>query len=351
MTDKPLSRDEICSVIEGRGAASRIPNLVHLWVHPQNFGADEAEVHAILERYPLDVQRLRFRMPDLYSAPSDAPEYRWVNYDAPIASVEQGLDERVVIQDWNQLDSILANFPDWRYAGLFPDNPVPDGRYRVGMWFFCLFERMWSLRGMTNALMDFYTDPEQVHRLFDALTTFYCGVIRRAKAECNIDGIFTSDDLGTQKSTFFSPELFDEFFAPYYKRMIDAAHEVDVHFWLHTCGNVVSLIPRFINLGLDVIHPIQKYTMSEKEIADKYGKDICIWAGFDVQQIIPWGTLEQVRAEVRFMIDTYYRPEGRFMLTAGNGVNQDCPLASLEALMNEIMTYGQRFKRIEKTDA
>ena len=93
-------------------------------------------------------------------------------------------------------------------------------------------------------------------------------------------------------------------------------------------------------MGLNVIHPIQKYTMDEKVIAEKYGSDICIWAGFDVQQVIPWGTPAEVRDEVRFMMDTYYRPEGKFMLTAGNGINQDCPLESLQALYYEAFKYG-----------
>ena len=78
---------------------------------------------------------------------------------------------------------------------------------------------------MTNALMDYYTNPDEVHRLFSALTDFYLGVMRRMKAE-GADAIFVTDDLGTQTGPFFSPEIFDEFYAPYYKREIDAAHEM-----------------------------------------------------------------------------------------------------------------------------
>jgi len=337
---EPLKRNEIISVIEGKGRASRIPNLVQLWVHPDSFKERKPQVDAILAKYPLDVQRFRFRMPDIFKAPDDDPEYRWVNHANPHEGENRGMDDVVAIDDWSKFDSILADFPNPEYTGIFPENPAPDGRYRLGQWFFCFFERHWSLRGMTNALMDFYTDPEKVHQLYSALCNFYLRVIERAVKERKVDGIFTSDDIGTQTGPFFSPEIFDEFFRPYYSRLISKCHELGIHFWLHTCGNIEPFIPKFIDIGLDVLHPIQKYTMDEKEIAKKYGKDICIWAGFDVQQIIPWGTPDEVRKEVRHLIDTYSRPEGRLMITAGNGINEDCPIESLEALIDETITYG-----------
>lgn len=80
--------------------------------------------------------------------------------------------------------------------------------------------------------------------------------------------------------------------------------------------------------------------MDEKVIAEKFGGDICIWAGFDVQRTIPYGTTDDVREEVRFMIDTYGRPDGRLMLTAGNGITSDCKVESLGALLDEAYSYG-----------
>ena len=112
-------------------------------------------------------------------------------------------------------------------------------------------------------------------------------------------------------------------------------------FWLHACGNIESLIPRFVDLGVDVLHPIQKYTMQERHIAQLYGDKITIWAGFDVQRIIPFGTPDEVRTEVRALMDTYARPDGRFMLTFGNGVTPDTPLASLDAIYDEAFRQAE----------
>ena len=342
MIDLPLTREEMISVIEGRSAARRVPMVYHAWTSADVFGERKSEAADLLNNYPMDVQLIGMNLPGNYDAPEADPEYRWVNYSDPYKGNETiAIDSKVAIPDWDMLDSILADFPNPYYNGLFGHNPESDGRYRMLMWGFCLFERHWSLRGMTNALMDYYTDPESVHRLFRALTDFYLVTIERAAKEIGCDAICTTDDIGMQTSSFFSLEIFREFFKPYYKELIDKAHSLGMHFWLHTCGNVDLFLPEFIEIGLDVIHPIQKYTMDERVVAEKYGSDISIWAGFDVQRVIPWGTPEDVRKEVRFMIDTYFRPEGRLMLTAGNGITGDCTVESLEALFNESLTYGK----------
>ena len=84
--------------------------------------------------------------------------------------------------------------------------------------------------------------------------------------------------------------------------------------------------------------------MDYQEIAKKYGDRICLLVGFDVQQTIPFGTPEEVRQEVRDLIDTFSRPDGRFMLTMGNGSTLDWQLSSLEALYNETEKYIKTWK-------
>lgn len=340
MKNIPLTRDEMISVIEGSGAAHRIPMMYHFWTDPKVFGSNQKKVEELLGKYPNDVTRILLNMPKVFDAPKNNSGYRWVNYDDPYKDKTLGLDEQIAISDWDQLDGILDDFPDPYYNELFIDIPEDDGSYRLGSWWYLLFERLWSLRGMTNALMDFYLHPEQIHRLLRKITDFYLIVLERAKKECQLDGIIVSDDIGTQTGPFFSHDIFLEFFKPYYKELIDKAHNLGMHFWLHTCGNIEVFIPDLIEIGLDVLHPIQKYTMDEKKIADKFGNDICIWAGFDVQQIIPFGTADEVREEVRYMIDTYYRSNGRLILTAGNGITGDTTIESYEALLDESLRYG-----------
>ncbi|MHB1462632.1 MAG: uroporphyrinogen decarboxylase family protein [Armatimonadota bacterium] len=338
---RPLTREEIVSVIEGHSTAPRVPMLHHFWTSAAVFGAHEAEAAALLAKYPCDIVVVPAVMPGGIEGNPLDPSYRWLPYDAKAAQQSAALDSHIAMPDWDRLDEVIENFPKASSPAVMSAGiPADDGRYRLGHWWFTLFERHWSLRGMENCLTDYAFYPEETHRLYAALADYYCGVLERLKDEGHCDGVFVSDDLGTQNSTFFSPKVFKEFFEPYYAKMIGKAHELGMHFWLHTCGCVTPFMPEFIKIGLDVIHPIQKYTMDEREIAEKFGSQITILAGMDVQQTIPWGSPDDVRREVRFMIDTYQRPEGRLMMTAGNGITPDCPLASLEALLDETLRYG-----------
>ena len=336
-----LSREDISCVIEGRGNAVRVPVLFNFWLHPGTFGAQANTVREIMEAYPDDVQVITLRIPDVYNAPADDPSYRWSYMDQPRNGA--ALDNSGFIEDWDeQIQDLLNDFPSPEYPGLIPDAPPDDGRYRLGTWWYFYFERFWSIRGMENALTDFYLYPDAVHALFRKLTDFYKRMITRAHEHLRLDGIFTSDDLGTQTSLFFSPEIFEEFFAPYYREIIDHIHSLGMHFWLHTCGNVELLIPRFIDLGVDVLHPIQKHTMDERHIALRYGDRITIWAGFDVQRTIPYGTPEEVRQEVRMLMNAYTRADGRFMLTFGNNITPDTPIESLRAVYDEAFSEGTK---------
>lgn len=348
-----LPSEEVRKAIEHR-SPSRVPMMIHQWNGAGAYGERSGEVEAIQAEYPSDYFGICPRMPANWDEPDNPiPGYSWMNGPSPPPSGEVvGHDANVAIKDWPQLDGMLDEWPDPNiaelYAGCREDIEAnANGRYTGGHWAFCLYERLWSLRGMENILCDFYLNPEPVHRLMDALTDFYCAIIHRAGRELNLDCIYTTDDIGMQTGPMFSPEIFKEFFKPRYAKMINAAHEHGMHFWLHTCGDVRLFLDDLIEIGLDLIHPIQKYTMDEREVAEKFGGRICFWTGMDVQQILPWGTPDDVRREVRFMIDTYDRPEGGCMVTAGNGITPDVPIENLRAFYDETYNYGiehrQRF--------
>ena len=336
---RSLTKQEVINVIEGKRTTERIPNLCSFWIYPGSFEGQEEEMRQWLAEQAYDISVQGVRMPDVCRGTEEDPEYCWLPAGRE-GKTEGGIDSQVYLEDWEDtelVEEMYAKFPSPDTANIFPGKEKIDhAKYVVGHWFYCLFERHWSIRGMENALTDVYFYPEEVHRLYQKLTDFYIRIMERFREECGADGIFTSDDIGTQTGPFFSLEIFRTFFKPYYKQIIDKAHELGMHFWLHTCGNIELFMEDFIEIGLDVIHPIQKYTMDEKQIVRKYGGRICFLAGFDVQNIIPYGTPEDVRVEVRFLIDTFFRPDGRFMITMGNGSTNDWKKESLQALYDEI---------------
>ena len=341
---RTLTKEEIKNVIEGKGRAERIPMLYDLWIYGNVFGED-AQAHAEWQsQYPCDVDSIFLNMPGMTEGPKEDPGFFWA---PPGVQVQEGvgLDAQCVLKDWEdeeEVEAFFNTFPDPDSPALIPSKKPGDGRYLLGRWWYCYFERLWSLRGMENALMDFYLYPDEVHRLFDKLTHFYMRCMERAKEAWDVDGFFISDDIGTQNAPFFALDIFREFFKPYYKQLIDKAHALGTHFWLHSCGNIQLFLPEFIELGLDVIHPIQKNTMNEAEIAREFGGQICIFAGFDVQYLMAFGTREEVKQEVAFLLRTYDRPDGRLMMTMGNGSTDDWKIENLDALYEATMEYGAR---------
>ena len=323
--------------------------LLHMWHWDKAHGDQWEEVAAIQREYPMDVKHVHLHTPAVYQDPNDpsyVPGYSWMPFPPPPPSkTATGMDAHVLIKDWEMLDEVLAHWPDPTRPELYVKQAEEiaadaQGRYVLLAWWYCLYERLWTFRGMENILCDFYDYPDEVHRLMDAITDFNCALVRSAATHLKGDGIFVSDDIGMQTGPMFSPAIFEEFFKPRYAKIFQTAHDCGLHFWLHTCGNIRPFLPHLIEIGLDVIHPIQKYTMDEQEIARDFGGHICFWTGMDVQQILPKGTPEEVRQEVRFMIDTYDRPNGGCMITAGNGVTGDVPVENAFAFYDEAYHYG-----------
>lgn len=335
---KALTKQEVKNVIDGKRTTERIPNLCSLWVWPDVFGEREKEMQEWVERQVCDVEIQSIEMPDVVKGTKEDPEYCWL--PAGRRELLSGsYDKLVYLEDWEDtalVEEMYEKFPSPDSVSAFVPAELDHSKYVVARWWFCLFERHWSLRGMENALTDYYCYPDEVHRLFQKLTDFYIRMLERIKDECHADAVFVSDDLGTQTGPFFSPEIFRTFFKPYYKQLIDKAHELGMHFWLHSCGNIELFLEDLIEIGLDVIHPLQRYSVDGKAVAEKYGGKICFLAGFDVQRVIPFGSEEEVRAEARYMIETFSRPDGRFMITMGNASTKDWKKECLQALYDEI---------------
>lgn len=338
-----LKREDIVKVIEGKGHAERVPLLYDLWIYENSFGGDKEVWQKWQSKYPCDVDQVFAQMPGMTEGPEEDPNFFWA-IPGTVISEEKGLDARCLIEDWEDEEAVerfYNSFPDPDSPALIPGKKEKDDRYLLGRWWYCFFERLWSLRGMENALTDFYLYPEEIHRLFSRLTQFYMRIMEHMKQEWDVDGFFVSDDIGTQTAPFFSLDIFREFFKPYYKMMFDKAHELGCHFWLHSCGNIELFIPDLIEIGLDVIHPIQKNTMDEAEIARKFQDQICIFAGFEVQKLMAFGTPDEVREEAKRLINTYKREDGRLMLTMGNGSTPDWKVENLDAIYEVSLEEGR----------
>jgi uroporphyrinogen decarboxylase len=337
-TPELLPRAEVINAVE-RNYPSRIPLVRAKW-WGEGLGEQYGDRLQHFDRYPEDVDWV------FVGNPID-PNRMNLSWDWNRAGAH---DSRSVIDDWAQLDEFIDKLPspdaDPQFEQLLEsaEKSRANDRYLIYGWWGFFFERPWGLRGMENLLCDYHISPEQIHRLHDAMCDVYCAYIRRAGEVFHPDGFWTSDDLGHQTGPMMGPAIFHDLIFPYYKRVGDAAEESGMHFWLHSCGDNAPLLPDLIEAGVTVFHPVQKHTMDEKAVAAEFGDRLTFLSGFDVQHVLQEASPDEVRAEMRFMIETFDRPEGGMCIAAGNGIVSGTPFENIDAFLDEAVQYGRQHR-------
>ncbi len=243
------------------------------------------------------------------------------------------------IQDWSQLDEYIAHrLPHADAPGRF-DPVLADirlhrgSRYLLGRIGLLLFERLGSVRGTENVLTDLYTNESELRRLCDAIVEYDIGMIR-AWAGLGADGLFMTEDWGAQKGLMISPAMWRRIFRPYYARMIEEAHRLGLDVILHSCGNVMEIVGDFIEIGLDVLDPVQPTAMDIAEVGRRFGGHISFLGAVDARQMLPSFRPAQVRDMVRRTIDTLARPfGGGLILSPDNVLTPDLPLENIRAMV------------------
>ena len=177
-----------------------------------------------------------------------------------------------------------------------------------GMW--CPFFHIVSdFFGMENYFMKMYTDKEIVHSVTSHVVDFLVETNRRffAHAAQYLEAGFFGNDFGTQRDLMISPELFDEFLLPYLKRIIATITDAGLKTAFHCCGAVDRIIPRLIDSGVEILHPLQALAagMDAQSLEKKYGRDLVFMGGVDTQQLLTFGSPNDVREEVLRLRDIF----------------------------------------------
>ena len=205
-----------------------------------------------------------------------------------------------------------------------------------------IFQHATYLRGMDTLMMDMMTDPDMANYILDKFFDFYHEYYRRMFEEVGdlIDVFALADDLGMQNTLLISPEMFEEYVAPRLQSMADLAHRYQIKLLLHTCGNVEILITRLIELGVDILDPIQPESMDPVQIKSKYGNGISLRGGISVQDIVSHGTVEEVKTETRRIVEAM-KLGGGYILSPGHPVLQDdIPVGNILAMYETAYKYG-----------
>jgi len=172
--------------------------------------------------------------------------------------------------------------------------------------------RLEYLRGHVEAWTDPYEHPEELGLLLDTMADIALDSIRHF-AEIGADGIVSCDDWGLQDRPMVSPRIFREFFKPRYAKVYGFVREQRMLTFLHSCGHIVDLLDDLIDAGLQVIQMDQQENMGLEELARRFGGRLCFWCPVDIQQTMVKGSLEDIRAYARRLIESFGRFNGGFI--------------------------------------
>ena len=195
-----------------------------------------------------------------------------------------------------------------------------------------LFERANFMRGLDLLLMDFLLEPAFAHALLDGICEYALRTLDRM-AEFDVDGIFISDDYGLQHSLMMRPATWRELVGPRLARLIAGAKRHGLPTVLHSCGCVVEIIPDLIDMGLDVLHPIQPEAMDVWELKREFGRDLCFFGGIGTQELLRNATPQVVRQGVE-RAKTVLGQGGGYIVGPGITIQKDCPIENVLALID-----------------
>jgi len=182
--------------------------------------------------------------------------------------------------------------------------------------FMILWERMHSLHGFENCMVDLMDDAPAIHELADRILDYDIAVVRNMHriAGDRIQALNFSEDWGTQIDLHISPELWESFFFPRYKKLFDVVHECGWYVWMHSCGKINKAIPGLIQAGVDVLNMQQPRTNGIEEIGRKFAGLVCFESLCDIQKTLPPGDREDISAEADLLMRAWGTPEGGFIL-------------------------------------
>jgi uroporphyrinogen decarboxylase len=196
---------------------------------------------------------------------------------------------------------------------------------------FSLFERAWTLAGMEELLMMMGTDPGFVHDLLDRILAYNMRIIENA-CSYEIDAMMFGDDWGQQYGLIMGPELWREFIKPRIKKMYGLVKSKDKFVFIHSCGKVDEVFPDLIDCGLNVFNPFQPEVMDVFEIKRKYGDTLSFYGGISTQKTLPYGTVQQVKDEVKRLLD-FIGKDGGYISSPAHAIPADAKAENIAAMI------------------
>ena len=206
-------------------------------------------------------------------------------------------------------------------------------RFRVFSIGFSLYERAWTMRGMEQLMMDFHENPAFVHKLLGAIADYNIAQVRKA-VEYDIDAVYFGDDWGQQHGLQMGHGIWREFIYPQLRRMYGAVRNAGKYVFIHSCGDVDELFDELIDIGLNCFNPFQPEVMDVESLMKTYRGRLTFHGGLSTQKTLPFGSVEDVRRETRWLLDL--GREGNFIFAPAHAVEGDVPVENMVAFIETV---------------
>ena len=227
--------------------------------------------------------------------------------------------------DWAFLKE---NYPKWR----------AEGRWiRAGFWFGFDVTHSWMM-GTENLLFAMVEQPELVKDMFATYLDACIALFQKIwDAGYRFDEISWPDDMGYKGTTFFSPAMYRELLKPYHKKAIDWAHGKGIYAHLHSCGNIMTLVPDLVEMGLDGLNPLEvKAGMDPLGLKERYGRDLTLHGGINA---VLWDDADAIIAEIDRLVPKL-KEGGGYIFSSDHSIPNSVSLATMERIVARVKEAG-----------
>lgn len=211
----------------------------------------------------------------------------------------------------------------------------------------CAFEMYWRLRGMERAMLDLAENPELAGEMLQRCAAFSALLAEEAFQRYSLDWLWTGDDVASQMNMMFSPRTWRKLVKPALEQVFAVGKAHGVWIAYHCCGALRDILPDLVELGMDVLNPIQVNCpgMDIFELKQEFGRAISFMGGLDTQYLLPNGTVSEVRQAVCRLLEQV-AADGGYILAASHTIPPETPDANIFALYEEAgITKAEIFDR------
>lgn len=215
-----------------------------------------------------------------------------------------------------------------------------EDKIAVAVMAITIFEIGWYMRGMENFLMDMYTQEDALRYHLERICEIRCAQAYNY-AKSGVDVIHIGDDIATQQSMMFSLDMYRQWIKPYHKKVIESARKANPNVLIdyHSDGNCTTAIPDLIEIGVNILNPVQPECMDIKTIKKEFGKDLAFRGGVGTQTVMPFGTAADVKTCVRDLIKVAGF-DGGLIVAPSHLIEPEVPIENVLAFMEVLNDYN-----------